>query len=145
MATPTHDPPTAPNLSAFEGERFEKYHRIRDRLGQEPMAYIANLRLAGRARHRAGKPMLDSDGRQLIALPSFRDIAPVVERASGVPVTHETLRRWWLTAWPDGHPQEPRIADTNGVEEIRAAMHRARARSTNQAVPPAAFLPPADE
>jgi hypothetical protein len=118
-----------------------------DRLGMEPMAYIASLRMAGRVRHRAGKPMLDDQGREMMALPSFRDIAPVVEQTTGVPVTHETIRRWWDLAWPEGHPGEPSVTPEfdNGTTQIRAAMERARNRVTNVDVPPAAFLPPAGE
>lgn len=152
MSTPTHDPPgaetpekkVAPDLSKFEGQRFEKYARMREKLGREPMALIAEMRLRGRVRIRAGRPMVDDKGAELIALPPFREIAPRLTERTGVPVTHETVRRWWETAWPNGHPNEPTTVGVT-AEEVRTAMRKARERTTNASIPPAAFVSPAGD
>ncbi len=155
-------------LAALRGPGFEKYELMRAKLGVDPIRTIAHMRSGGyRYKSRRGYPgvlVQDRAGEPVPDLMSFRQIAPVLSELTGVMVTYETIRRWWAAAFPeepmDGPEPEsvPPTAPVRRVtrrrtpaasavgdehaETIRAAMERANT-STNPAVPPAAFVPPA--
>lgn len=116
-----------------------------------------------------GVLVLDKQGNPVPERMSFRQIAPILSTMSGVQVTYETVRRWWEAVFP-GEPDEPvdevdemeplppvapqaappkrrtvrrrtpaalPVGDEH-ADAIRAATERAK--STNPAVPAAAFL-----
>lgn len=130
-----HDPPFDPDslkisidlpperLAQLSGVGFEKYVLMRERLGgQEPLKFIAVMRRGGyRYKSKRGAPgvlVLDRDGSPVPDLMSFRQIAPIMEKWSGVPVTYETVRRWWEIAFPDEQPEESLSPDdVNGPTE----------------------------
>jgi hypothetical protein len=127
-----------PNLDAFEDPRFSQYSLVRDRIGREPIDFIAEHRLRGVPRTRNGRALTtggDGTGEQLMTFPSFREIAPKLSDLSGVTISHEAVRRWWYLAWgPEGHPVEQRLGR-------RRYFGRKNGR-TADAPPPAVFLPP---
>lgn len=150
----------ADSLERLSGPGFEKYALMRAQLGEEPLRVIARMR-GGGYRYKAvrGRPdRLVLHRRQPVPdLMSFRQIAPLLSAMTGVAVTYETVRRWWEIAFPEAadEPEEPdttpvpvsravrRRTPTVGdehAETIRAAMEQAK--STNPAVPPAAFVAP---
>lgn len=127
MTDTTHDPPTIPvpeglrtfavdlpadRLALLSGPGFEKYVLMRDRLGgKEPLALIALMKRGGfRFKSRRGMPgnlVLDKQGNAVPDLMSFREIAPYLSEMSGIPVTYETVRRWWDIVHPDGADVSP--------------------------------------
>lgn len=144
----------------------EKYQRMRDRLGVEPLDLIRQMKHGGyRFKCRRGMPgvlVLDRAGDPVPERMSFRQVAPVLTAMSGVEVTYETVRRWWETVFDEGdEPEEeapppvpvvrrvtrrrtpvPEPVGDDHAQQIRAAVAKAAAPTTNPAVPPAAFLPP---
>jgi len=154
-----------PDLTALRGRGFEKYAHVRTQLrGDEPIELIRLMKTGGyRFKSKRGKPgvLVVRRGEPVADWMSFRQIAPELERLTGVPVTYETVRRWWEAAYPDGDPspvpgavpptpnrrqlkrRQP-AASAQHTRDIRAATEKARSGATNPDVPAAAFLPPAD-
>lgn len=176
MSDTTHDPPAGlsglpidkiplppEQLARLSGPSFDKYTHMRDRLGVEPLAAIAWMRRGGyRYKSQRGKPgvLVMRRGEPVPDAMSFRQIAPILTELSGVPVTYETIRRWWEIVFPGEAVDEPdltpvpvprvvrRRTPAVGDEHagaIRAAVERAKAPTTNPDVPAAAFLPPDQE
>jgi hypothetical protein len=167
------EPFTSEQLAALHVPRHATYTLMRDRLGAEPLELIRAMKHGGyRFKSKRGYPgtLVTRQGDPVPERMSFRQIAPLLSTMSGVQVTYETVRRWWEAVCP-GEPDEPVdevddepapvVATTTSVrrrtvrrrpsapavgdehaDAIRAATERAK--STNPAVPAAAFLPPAE-
>jgi hypothetical protein len=181
--TKINDPPIGPErLAVLAGH--EKYLRMRDRIGREPLELIREMKHGGYRfkcrRGMLGVLALDRNHNPIPERMSFRQIAPILTGMSGVEVTYETVRRWWEAVFPDeaDEPEEtlnpdevnppapaalreasdiivkaaarkraprqaaPPVGDEH-AQQIREAVERAQAPTTNPDVPPAAFLPPA--
>lgn len=185
MSDNTHDPPfeqrehplrldepsiPPESLARLSGPNHEKYQRMRDRLAREPIELIREMKHGGyRFKTRRGMPgvlAIDKGGQPVPDRMSFRQIAPILTGMTGVPVTYETVRRWWETVSdepdePDPVPDAPEpepapervrrrrtpvvppVGDEH-ADTIRAAVDRAKAAPTNPDVPSAVFLPPAE-
>lgn len=169
-----HEPPfTDEQLAALHVARHATYALMKDRLhGVEPLELIRVMKHGGyRFKSKRGYPgvlVTSKGGDPVPERMSFRQIAPILSAQSGVQVTYETVRRWWEAVCPDEPDEDPEPEEAVGppmvehttrsarritrrrtptvgddhAEAIRAATERAK--STNPAVPAAAFLPPAE-
>lgn len=161
------EPPITPEqLAALAGH--EKYLRMRDRIGREPLDLIREMKHGGyRYKCRRGMPgvlVLDRAGNPVPERMSFRQIAPILTGMSGVGATYETVRRWWEAVFPDEDDEpdpdpdpvvpastvsvrrrtvrrKPVVGDEHAAA-IRAATDRAK--TTNPDIPSAVFLPPTE-
>lgn len=137
MTDTTHDPPTIPvpqgldlrnftvdlpaeKLALLSGAGFEKYVLMRDRMGgKEPIAVVALMKNGGfRYKSKRGMPgtLVHRKGHPVPDLMSFRQIAPVLTELSGVPVTYETIRRWYDIVFPGEAVDDP--AEIEEEEEL---------------------------
>jgi hypothetical protein len=176
MPDTSHDPPKryavigpripAARLAVLNGSEHVKYEIMKHRLGCEPLDVIADMRNGfwkGQTRRIGGvaHPVVDEGGTPVGDRMSFRRIAPELVAMTGVSITYETLRRWWLLAFPEDaatvdvaepEPVRPVKRTTTRrrpvpfgdlhAEAIRKAT--AKTASTNPDVPPATFLPPTE-
>lgn len=135
------EPPFTPEqLAKLSGPNHEKYQRMKDRLGREPLDLIREMKHGGyRFKTRRGMPGVlatTKGGAPVADRMSFRQIAPILTGMTGVQVTYETVRRWWETVSDEGDEPEETLnpdvvngPDEQALAEASAMMVRASRRA----------------